>query len=792
MTIFDKTNRYLTCFILFLSAFLSGCNNTQYLEKGQYLYKGATIEIEKNDLGRKKNKQLKEQLALVPRPLPNSSQFKLWVYNTTRYAEQDTLKPFYGKLRRLNNLFFIPPLDSTIRDSRVWLRKRLGQEPVLLDTSYVIRSDRAIKSIVFDKGYFFNTVDYTIKRKNQKASVTYNISLNQPFRINNVYFPTDTTRNIDKELIKLLSNSDLKKGEQFEAAKLQSEINRMVTHLKNNGYYDFSAQYLNFKLDSLHASKTVDLYLNVKTSSGQTDHFPYKLHKVYIMSEYYTDDIQQCCTDTMLYNGYYFVYKDTPYCNPKVVTNYLNLKSGNLYSAQKTRSAQSHLSELGIYKFINIKYDTIKQHQLDCRIYLTPSKRMSISFETEANNLIAPGSSDRSLLGMSVSTSYTNKNLLGNAEAFTSSLSGGVGLNLFSNNTENGQVSTNFIQSVLVNSKTQLTIPKFWVPFKLKNVSKGYRPKTIITGEANYSKRVGFATFGGLGINLGYDWRESSRKRHTLRPISLNLLNVISTEAAFDNIIQQNEFIKRSFRSSVISGANYTYNYSTQNFGQLSSFWSFRGYLETAGNSLNLLDRLLKPTQTFKILGTPYAQYALAEGEVKKYLIFDKEHSLVMRALGGVGVPYGNSTELPYTKQFIVGGANSVRAFGIREIGPGSLPKSINDTTEVSTYDRTGNIRFEANIEYRFPIWYYLKGAVFADAGNVWDLQKSETRPGGAFEPANLLNSIALGAGVGVRLDITFFVFRLDVAFPLRDPRYPSAIPQTYKPQPVLSVGYPF
>ena len=151
MTIFDKTNRYLTCFILFLSAFLSGCNNTQYLEKGQYLYKGATIEIEKNDLGRKKNKQLKEQLALVPRPLPNSSQFKLWVYNTTRYAEQDTLKPFYGKLRRLNNLFFIPPIDSTIRDTRVWLRKRLAQEPVLLDTSYVIRSDRAIKSIVFDK-----------------------------------------------------------------------------------------------------------------------------------------------------------------------------------------------------------------------------------------------------------------------------------------------------------------------------------------------------------------------------------------------------------------------------------------------------------------------------------------------------------------------------------------------------------------------------------------------------------------------------------------------------------------
>lgn len=773
---------------------MSACNNAQYLDKGQHLYKGATVKIEKKTLERKKRKALSEQLSLIPRPAPNKSQFKLWIYNTTRYAEQDTLKPFGGRLKRLNRLFFISPIDNTIRDSRVWMRKRLGQAPVLLDTSYVLRSDKAIKGALFDKGYFFNQTSYKINKNDNKrtASVTYNVSVGQAFTIRNVYFPTDTTRNIDRELIKLLKESGLKKGQQFEAAKLQAEINRMVTHLKNNGYYDFSGQYLNFKLDSLHESRTVDLYLNVKTASGQTDHFPYKLHNVYIMSEYYTDEVLQCCTDTLLYDGYYFIYKDKPYCNPKVVTNYLGLKGGNLYSAQKTRNAQSHLSELGIYKFINIKYDTIYKNQLDCRIYLTPSKQMLVSFEAEANNLIAPGSSDRSLLGTSISTSYKNKNLLHNAESFTSSLSGGVGLNLFSNDTENGQVSSSFIQSVLANAKTQLSIPKFLVPFKLKSISTGFRPKTIITGEANYSKRVGFATFGGLGVNLGYDWRESTRKRHTLRPISLNLLNVISTEAAFDNIIEQNEFIRRSFRSSVISGANYTYNYSTQNFGQLSNFWSFRGYIETAGNSLNLLDKLIKPSETFTILGTPYAQYALAEAEAKKYFIFDKEHSFIIRGLGGIGAPYGNSTELPYTKQFIVGGANSVRAFGIREIGPGTLAKSINDTTEVSTYDRTGNIRFEANVEYRFPVWYYLKGAVFVDAGNVWDLSKSESRPGGAFQVSNLLNSVAVGAGVGLRLDITFFVFRLDLAFPLRDPRYPLAKPENFRPKPVLSVGYPF
>jgi len=820
----------------------SSCNNTKFVPRNAYLYKGATIDIATDNWTSKKERNAtKANLMLIAKPQANKP-FKLWVYNNVRKPKDDsqTILGWSERTRRLNQLEQVgkaarrvnKPLirvDSVVTKQTYnlidWLQNRLGEAPVLLDSSVIKKSAKNMQTYLFEQGYYFNKVTAQIQQKNKKATVTYHVSVEAPFVVRNAYLPEDTTQAIVREIRKVSKGTQslVVNGKKFSADNLQTEINRLVWHLKNQGYFDFNSQYLSYKLDSLHQERIVDTYLSLKNPPKDSIHRIHRLRNVYIISEYNPLD-EAPNYDTLLYQNkgatYHYLCKNPYYLHPQIITDYLFLKPGSLYSAQNATETQKRITELGLYKFVNINFkkiesDSSELRYLDTYIYLTPSKRHQLSADLEVNNLISQASVANNALGLASRVAYTNKNLLHRGELFTSSLSFGISFNTASTKFEDNLVDDP-INTVLLDGETKLTLPQFLFPFpklpkKLK-VSSRYRPKTVITFQGNLSRRISFANFLGLGSSFGYDWQESNRKRHVLHPISLNLLSVTNKQDNFNRLVANNPFLQSSFDNRVIVGGDYTYTYTEQK-DNTDKFWYFRGGIESAGLLMQGIDVATGSGQ-LRFFGIDYAQYIRTDLELKRYIKITKDHAFVTRFSGGIGVPFQKNTSLPFNKQFFIGGVNSMRGFQIRSVGPGSLYTIDRDSLGIdqpnqvpSEYERTGDMKIELNAEYRFPIWWYLKGAFFVDVGNIWALSEQQqrgdivlTRYNSVFKIDKFWRDFAINTGLGFRFDVTYFVLRFDIGMPIYNPSKRTDRRWIFQDNydwrgylnPIIAVGYPF
>jgi outer membrane protein insertion porin family len=315
-----------------------------------------------------------------------------------------------------------------------------------------------------------------------------------------------------------------------------------------------------------------------------------------------------------------------------------------------------------------------------------------------------------------------------------------------------------------------------------------------------YLSRGGLYRLNSVSANYGYFWNANKFAYHEINPISLNVVNLSQTSPEFDQILDDNPFLKRSFEQNFIAGINYTFNYNKLN-DRFRTHGYFLGLgLDFAGNTLHLIDNLSGKGDG-KILGLEYAQYGKVDLDLRYHLNIDKNQTIATRLYAGVGAPFGNSSSLPYIKQYFSGGPNSVRAFRIRSIGPGTYRPDDFDVN--SFFDQSGDIRIEGNIEYRFPIVSLLKGALFMDAGNIWLMNDNEALPGGKFT-SSWWNELAVGSGFGLRVDIEFFVIRFDLATPLRIPYLPEGErwannfdigSKTWRKQNLIfnfAIGYPF
>lgn len=663
-----------------------------------------------------------------------------------------------------------------------WLQKN-GEQPVLLDSLKIRRSKELLTNYAQNKGFFQAWVSDSVVFKKKKATVIYTVHRGPSYYIDTIKYNIKNPT-IDYYIQSNISKTKLKNNMKYDLQKLDEERTRITEILKNNGYYFFLKDYLKYTADTITDSGHIHLSMKldnpnfpfIQEKNGKPDtvrikeHKKFKINEVYVMTNYQIDTSNILTVDTVKYKDYTFVYYNKKNYSPKVIAQSIFMQKGQYYSVANEQKTQKALSELRNFKYISISYRPIHTDQkddlLNCYIDLSPMPKQVLGVEAQGTNTAGN-------LGISVSTSYTNKNLFKGAEYFEFKLYGGAEVSIVNiSDTINKNVLGPF-NTFEVGAQISLLANRFLLPIKIDKVAKWVKPKTRLSLGFNYQTRPDYSRTVG-SVNFGYEWSSSNRIKHILNPAEISYVSVIKTDtfAKYINSIGD-QFVLNSFISHYIQGSSYTFLYNSLDLNTRKDFIFFRGNLQWAGNILGLISKIgndVPDAQGYHtVLGNiRYAQYVRAELDFRYYLHPHKYHSFAFRAFVGVGIPYGNSIVMPFEKAFFIGGSNDLRAFLPRTMGPGAYIDN-----NVARVDQVGDIKILVNAEYRGKIYRFVEGALFADFGNIWLLQKDIARPGGEFS-GKFIEEFALGAGAGIRLNFGFFIFRFDVAFPFRDPRKPA------------------
>jgi outer membrane protein assembly factor BamA len=719
---------------------VQACNTIKYLKPGEELYAGADVKVISVD--RVNEKQIRKQMEKVLRPKPNQTiggvRFKLWFYDIAGEAPKKGFKK--------------------------WLKNELGEKPVLYDQQIPIRVSDIITNRLNNLGYYDARVRYSVTSKERKVKVHYEATVTKPYTISEIIFPKGDDV-LTYKISETYDESLLKSGSQYNLDVIRNERARIDLYLKNEGYYFFNPDYLLFKADSTKGNKMVALKLTVKKDIPYKARMRYVLDDIYIFPSYRMRDTSRTSGDTLKLDGYSYITRDSTF-HPRAVTRSVFLKKGEFYNRRAYSTTVNRLMGMGVFSYVNVRFDdTIVNDQghLKAFIYLTPTQKRSVQLEVEAvtksNNYTGPA----------LTVSWKNRNLLRGAELF-----------IFNFNTNYETQFTGVqkgLNSYEVGANTQLFLPKFATPFRINNVSSTFLPRTKFDLGFRNLNRVQYFNMNAFNFTFGYNWKESSMKEHELNPVVINFARLKNTTATFDELLAINPFLKKSFEQQFTIGGSYAFTYNSLLNNIKKKEYYFKGMLEVSGNAISLIQKAAtgkKPSEEdpFKILGYRYSQYAKVSTDTRYYLTINANSRIATRVIAGVGLPYGNSNELPYLKQFFSGGSNSIRAFLPRTVGPGIYRKP--DSLLTRTFlDQAGDLKLEGSVEYRFTIISVLKGALFLDAGNVWLLNKNDLRPGGEFNPNLFYKQFAVGTGFGLRLDVTFFVLRIDLGMPLRKPYLP-------------------
>jgi outer membrane protein insertion porin family len=520
-----------------------------------------------------------------------------------------------------------------------------------------------------------------------------------------------------------------------------------------------------FKADSIKGAKLVKITLTVKPETPARAKVPYRLRNIYIIPYSALNDSVKVRVDTVLVDGYYYLNNDSSF-RPQVILNSVFLKKGDLYCRHNHNATLGHLMGMGVFKYVSIRFEDVQAdtNMLDTYIYMSPTPPYSVQADLEAI------SKSNNYTGPALTLSAKNRNVFGGAEMLVFNVLGSFETQLSGN--QRGLNSFEF------GANSQLYFPKFIAPFKIRNASSLFVPKTKIDLGFRLIQRVQYFNMQSVNTSFGYKWKETAQKEHELTPFSIVFAKLNSTTDAFRLLLLKNPFLRKSFQEQFIIGSLYSYTYNSQIGVQHTNQYYFNGTIDVAGNSLYALQHLITgrspgDANPFKILGYTYSQYSRITADGRYYRRLSEGTKLATRLLVGLGLPYGNSSTMPYTKQFFSGGANSIRAFQSRTLGPGSyrMPDSLAGKTFL---DQSGDIKLEGSVEYRFGIISILKGALFVDGGNVWLVSKNVQFPGGEFKVNEFSRQLALGAGFGFRIDLSFFVIRFDLATPLRKPYLPE------------------
>lgn len=659
---------------------------------------------------------------------------------------------------KVNLLIYNLANRGKINGTKKWVMDNLGEAPVIYDSLLANYSAEQMTEFLINKGYLNARVEYAAKVKKRKATVTYYASTGKQFLIDTLIIERQGNV-LSGYISRYLNESIIHKGSPLSLDLLNQENKRIETALTNAGFYKFNASAIKFDADTSAGYNKVKLYMRVIEDTLRGNTRRYYLRRFNIYSDY--NAVQTTAPRLRATYGAFYFYYDSMRVHDDIIRNVLFMQPGQLFSRKDFTYTNNRLSDLGVFKFINIRYSEVAGDSLDCVVRLTPGKKRVVGGELEGNNV-------ESSVGSLVRFYYKNQNWLSRANKLDYSINAGTEIPLLSTGNPIIDASMQFNAS----------FPKFYSPFFTGKISPYFNAKTKITLSLNYQLRSGVYRLGSYNFSFGYDWRETVQKRHQLNPLTLTVLQSLPLSDAFKEQLNRDPQLKLSFQNQIISGANYIFTYTNQSADNNKSFTYFRGYIESSGFTVKAIQSalMIKPNSAdgiTRIAGVPYSNFVKTDVDVRRYMKFGENRTLVARLFGGVGFHFWNSNaSIPFIKQYYAGGTNDIRAWRIRYLGPGSYNiYKQSDTTLTRVFvNQTAEMKLEANLEYRFGIFGLLKGALFTDIGNIWSVKKKENQPNGNFDITRFYKEIAIGSGFGVRMDFSFFIFRLDMAVPVRDP----------------------
>ena len=761
--------------LLYLALSLASCSATKFVPDGSYLLDEVKIHTD--------NKEIKpSDMRLYVRQNPNSKWFstiktQLYVYN---WSGRDSTKWFNRFLRKI------------------------GDAPVIYNESDAIRSQEEIAKAVQNLGYMGASVKRTTKTKKKKLKLFYEITSGKPYIVRTLKYDIS-----DKKIAEYLRNdstqSMLREGMLFDVNVLDAERQRITDYLLCNGYYKFNKDYITYTADTARNTHQVDLTLHLlpyKTYVGDTpkEHFQYKINKINFITDY--DVLQSSAlssieiNDSLHYNGFPIYYKDKLYLRPKVLVDNLRFASGDLYDERNVQKTYTYFGRLSALKYTNIRFFETQNGdstQLNCYVMLTKSKHKSISFELEGTNSAGD-------LGAAASVSFQHRNLFRGSETFMVKFRGAYeaisGL-------QPGYKNHNYTEYGV---ETSINFPNFLFPFLTSDFKRRIKATTEFGLQYNYQLRPEFSRTIA-SASWSYKWMQKQKIQHRIDLLDISYLYLpwISSQFQEDyiNKDKDNYILKYNYENRLIVRMGYNYSYNSAGVALVNNTittnsYSIRAGFESAGNILYGISKMINMRKNkdgeYAILGIPYAQYLKGDFDFAKNIIIDHRNSLAFHAGIGIAVPYGNAKVVPFEKRYFSGGANSVRGWSVRNLGPGSFAGDGN------FMNQSGDIKLDASIEYRTRLFWKFRGAAFIDAGNIWTIREYENQPGGVFEFDKFYKQIAVAYGLGLRLDLDFFVLRFDGGMKAINPKYKKAKERYPIIHPKFSrdfafhfaVGYPF
>lgn len=769
------------CLLLLCSA----CGSTKHVPAGSYLLDNVKVSVDdRNDV--------------------NSSE----LYNFLRQTPNHKVLGF-AKLQL--SAYSLSGRDSSKWYNR-WLR-RVGQPPVIYDSDLTDASCRQLRLALINSGYLdaIVTAD-TVSPKDKRMNVHYHILAGEPHRIATMKY------NIADSAIAAIvnadtANSDIHPGMLLDRTALDNERARITRLLRNAGYYDFNRELINYTADTVAGSKRVGLTLNLHTVSPRLSQEQlakpdiasankrYIIGKVtFMLATPGSTNSDDAPSDTVYYNGTAFVFGHDRYIKPKLLDEMNYIIPGAPYSSTAVERTYEALGRLAVIKYINIDmqpagYDG-DTGLLDAVIYLSRNKKMGITAELEGTN-------SEGDLGFGLGLTYQHRNLAKGSELLTTKLR--ASYESLSGNVE-GLINNHYTEFA---GEVGITFPKFECPFLSKSFKQRMLASTEFSFSANYQERPEY-TRVILGTAWKWKWQQQRAdylRRQTIDLVDINYVRLPRSTINFiDQIAPGNPLLRYSYEDHFIMRMGYTFSRTNRRLPSASVnalavqpvVTGLRVGAEMAGNLLYGISNLVGQKRSdgvYKILGIQYAQYVKGEIDYTYTRNFNTRNSLALHGGFGIAYPYGNSTMVPFEKRFYAGGANGVRGWGVRTLGPGSYDAK-NSVTDF--INQCGDIRLDLSVEYRAKLFWVLEGAVFVDAGNIWTVKDYENQPGGEFKFDKFYKEIAAAYGLGLRLDFTYFLLRLDLGFKAYNPamnqeRWPLLHPKWSRDANFhFSVGYPF
>ena len=732
-----------TVAVMALVLWLVSCSTTSNLPEGEILYTGMKKTVVVDNDGTDGAADALDEVNAALKQKPNGS-----IFGSSRMTWP--WPPF--------RLFLYNKFINADKKLGKWIFDRFATPPVLLSSVNPEMRSAAATNLLHDYGYFNGRVTHEIvpdRKNDRKSKVGYRVQMGHSYRLDTVIY-AGFRPEADSLIRRTMRWSKLKPGDQFSVLKLDEERQRISTIFRSRGYFYFVPSYITFLGDTLQSPGNIALKVVPKAGLNDMVKRKWKVGGLTVNLRGYNNEEP---TDSITYEDMVIHYEGKLRVRPSILYSKIKDKRGDTYSQFTQQKTQEALGRLGIFRYTELQYipEDSTGNTLNRVINASYDYPLNGEFEmnvkSKSNNYLGPGAS----------FSVSRKNVFGGGERLSLTLNGAYEWQ--TNVREKGQA----VNSYEFGIDLSLEFPRVIFP-RMLHRDFDYPASTKYHLYADQTNRASFFKLLTLGGGAEYKFRPNALHQHSITPFKLDFNLLQKTTARFDSITGANPALYLSLKDQFIPSMGYTYTYDNSSLHKRGQIW-WQTSVTSSGNLLSCFYAMAGKgfgEEGKNLFGNPFSQFAKLTTELRYTYRINRRQSIAARVMGGIAYAYGNALVVPYSEQFYVGGANSIRAFTIRSIGPGRY--HADEDNQYSYIDQTGDIKLEANVEWRFNIFGDLHGAVFLDAGNVWLVRADESRPGAEFTLKDFYKNIALGTGIGLRYDLDILVLRLDMGIGLHAP----------------------